>query len=47
MGEAEDILQEVLLEENSAASNIGLQIEEDDIEEQPGDDHSGELSEDI
>ncbi len=39
-GEAESISKEVLLEENSAASNIGLQIEEDDIEEQPDEDPS-------
>ncbi len=43
----EDTSQEVLLEENSATSNIGLQIEEDNIKEQPGDDHSGESSEEI
>jgi hypothetical protein len=37
----------VLLEENSVSNNIGLQIEEDDMEEQPDDDASGGSSEDI
>ena len=46
-GEAESILKEVLLEENSVSNNIGLQIEEDDVEERPDDDASGGSSEDI
>ncbi len=40
-----DVLKEVLLEESSDANNIGLQIEEDDIEVGPDDD--GGSSEDI
>ncbi len=47
-GEAESNLKEVLLEENSVSTNsIGLQIEEDDVEERPDDDASGGSSEDI
>ncbi len=46
-GEAESILKEVLLEENSVSNNIGLQIEEDDIEERPDEDAFGGSSEDI
>ncbi len=45
--EAESILKEVLLEENSVSNNIGLQIEEDDMEERPDDDASGGSFEDI
>jgi hypothetical protein len=43
--EEEGVLKEVLLKENSNSNNIGLQIEEDDIEVRPDDD--GESSEDI
>ncbi len=45
--EEEGVLKEVLLEENSDSNNIGLQIEEDDIEERPDGDASGGSSEDI
>ena len=45
--EEEGVLNEVLLEENSNSNNVGLQIEEDDIEERPDDDASGGSSEEI
>ena len=45
--EAEGISKEVLLEENSASNSIGLQIEEDDVEEQPEEDASAGSSEEI
>ncbi len=40
-------MNEVLLEENSNSNNVGLQVKEDDIEERPEDDASGESSEEI
>ena len=45
--EEDGVLNEVLLEENSTSNNVGLQIEEDDMEERPEDDVSGESSEEI
>ena len=45
--EEEGVSNEVLLEENSNSNNVGLQIEEDDIEERPDDDASGGSSEEI
>ncbi len=43
--EEEGVLKEVLLKQNSNSNKIGLQSEEDDIEERPDDD--GGSSEDI
>jgi hypothetical protein len=37
----------MLLEENSAASNVGLLVEEDDIDNQPEEDPSAGSSEEI
>ena len=45
--EAESISKEVLLEESSASNSIGLQIEEDDVEEQLDEDASGGSSEEV
>ena len=45
--EEEGVLKEVLLEEDLNSNNIGLQVEEDDIEERPEDDASGGSSEEI
>ncbi len=45
--EEEGVSNEVLLEENSNSNNVGLQVEEDDIEERPDDDASGGSSEEI
>ena len=45
--EEEGVVKEVLQEENSNSNNIGLQVEEVDIEERPDDDASGGSSEDI
>ena len=44
--EEEGVLNEVLLEENSISNNVGLQVEEDDMEERPEGDVAGESSED-
>ena len=43
----ESISKDVLLEESSALNSVGLQIEEDDIEEQLDEDVSGGSSEEI
>ena len=45
--EAESISKEVLREENSTSNSIGLQIEEDDVEEQLDEDVSGGSSEEV
>lgn len=43
----ESISKDVLLEENSASNSIGLQIEEDDVQEQLDEDASGGSSEEV
>jgi hypothetical protein len=45
--EVESISKDVLLEENSASNSIGLQIEEDDVQEQLDEDASGGSSEEV
>ena len=45
--EVENISKDVLLEENSASNSIGLQIEEDDVQEQLDEDASGGSSEEV
>ena len=44
---SEEVSKEMLLDENSATSNLGLLVEEDDIDNHPEEDSSADSSEEI